>query len=319
MVLKRLEEIGERVRQLLRSYGFSVDVLSYPSDPSRRSIDVLAARENGISLFLKVTDDVAELPASEIRELRRASSVLDAKPLVVAEREAGRELDEIAAYERVGVYTVTSEGLRRVIEERVYVVRRQGRFYMRVDGEKLREIRERRGYSLGDVANLLGVSRRSVYMYEKGVTDIALEKALRLLEVFGEEVFKPIGILSDSNYPSPENPQARFDVREEEEVARILRAAGGRVVHMKHTAADLAASLGDHRSVILVEHGKHDDIEARSEEAIKLGRASGAELYAIVRSRSYVTDLEEQGYTVFHSAADLVKELKQIGLLGHHH
>ena len=310
MASRRVEELGERVQQVLRSYGFSVDVLSYPSDHSRRSIDVLATRENGLSLFLKVTEDVAELPAGEIRELRRASSVLDAKPLVVAEREAGQELDEIAAYERVGVYTVTSEGLRRVIEERVYVVRRQGRFYMRVDGAKLREARERMGYSLGDVASILGVSRRSVYMYERGVADITLEKALRLLEVFGDEVFKPIEILRDANYPAAEDPRGRYDVSEEERIAASLRAAGARVVHMRYTAADLAASIAGHRTVILVEHGRHDRIEERMEEAVKIGRATRAELYAVVRSREIAPELEQRGYTVFTDAAQLARELR---------
>ena len=309
-----VEELGERVQAILRSHGFRVEVLSYPVDHSRRSIDILARREGGPSVFIKVTEDAAALPATEVRELRRASAVLDAKPLMVADREAGQELDEIAAYERAGVYTVSSEGLRRVVsEEGVYVVRRQGRFYMRVNGERLREARERRGMSLGDLASLLGVSRRSVYMYERGASDIALDKAIRLLEVFGEEVFKPINILESSEYPALDEHRPRFDTAEEEALAAAAEAAGGRVVHMRYTAADMAVAVAEERSVIVVEHRRDTSIAVRAEEAAKIGRYTGSRLYALVRSRSEAGQLEDHGFTVYTSVAELAEELRRRG------
>ncbi len=305
-----IEELGERVQSILRRHGFEVEILSYPVEHSRRSIDMLAKREGEARIFIKVAEDAAALPASELRELRRASAVLSAKPLLVADSEAGEQIEDIVAYERVGVYTVSSEGLRRIVEgEGIYVVRRQGRFYMRIDGEKLREAREKKGYSLGDVAAILGVSRRSVYLYEHGSIDITLDKAIRLLEVFGEEVFKPIEILENSDYPVYDAGGQRCDTSNEAYVVEAARQAGAKVIHMKHTAADIAVATTASKAVILVDHGRRDNVEERAEEAAKIGRYADAELYALVESKTMKPDLEGKGFTVFVNPQELTAHL----------
>ncbi len=312
MVMQPLEELGETVQRILRSYNYSIDVLNYPTEHMRRSIDLLAYHSSGESLFIKIADDVSALPAHEVRELRRISVTLDAKPLLVAEREKGMELDDIVAYERAGVYTVTSEGLRRIISKvGIYVVRRQGRFYMRVDGRKLREARERKGYSLGDVASMLGVSRRSVYLYEKGVSDVSLEKALKLLEVFGDEIFEPYQITSLKQTVADSQAEVKCDSINEEYIARAMKESGAKIVHLKHTAADLAISLHERKAVILVEHSHRDNVGERAEDAAKIARHTGSKLYALLTYKGHGAsdELEELGFEIFTKASELVTTL----------
>ena len=66
-----------------------------------------------------------------------------------------------------------------------------GGFYASFDGEKNRAIREARGISLGQLAFISGVSRRTIRMYENGER-ASIEVAEKIVDFLGEEVLSPI-------------------------------------------------------------------------------------------------------------------------------
>ncbi|MEZ0318733.1 MAG: helix-turn-helix domain-containing protein [Pyrobaculum sp.] len=59
-----------------------------------------------------------------------------------------------------------------------------------IDGEKLRKAREAAGMSLGALAEELGVSRETVYRYERGEVEAPLRVVQKLIKLFGEDVFE---------------------------------------------------------------------------------------------------------------------------------
>ncbi len=306
-----ITRISETTISTLTARGYHTHVVSYPEDHRRRSIDLLAYRHDGKSLFLKIAVDLDDIPIHEIRELRRAGAVLGAKPLLIAKTEKGEELEDMVLYERSGVYAVNNEGLTLALEDQLYVVRRQGSYYMRVDGKKLRETREMKGYSLGDLAAILGVSRRSVYMYEKGIIDISLERALRLLDVLGEEVFKPIPVMNTDDYPSQEegSPRSRADNADERGIIQTIISSGGRAAHMRYTAADIAARIEDKNYIIVVDHGKRDPLVNRSSDAVKISVAAEAEAVAVTRNPEARNNLESMGFSIYSTGRELALEL----------
>ncbi|MEM4633325.1 MAG: helix-turn-helix domain-containing protein, partial [Pyrobaculum sp.] len=63
-----------------------------------------------------------------------------------------------------------------------------------IRGDKLRERRESADMSLGALANELGVTRETVYRYERGEIEAPLKIANKLIIMFGEDIIKKIDI-----------------------------------------------------------------------------------------------------------------------------
>ncbi len=302
-------ELLEATRRVLARSGYSVSLVNYPRQHEKRSIDVLATR-SGESILIKISTDIEDLNAREARELRRLSLVLGASPLLVALREHGEKLEDIVAYERYGVYALTPCGLEAALRNEVYVARRHGDFYMRIDGARLREARESRGMSLGDLASLVGVTRRSIYEYERSTMDVSLTVALRILDILGEEVFKPIPVISESGKLKqgrrPRRPSV--DNKLEASVVSMLQRRGAEVVHTRHTPVDIASKTPrDEKAVVVVEHSreKPGDIYDKCMEASKLASGVNAKAILLASKREISIDAEGLGMEVARRPEDV--------------
>jgi putative transcriptional regulator len=69
-----------------------------------------------------------------------------------------------------------------------------GGLYVNIDGEVLRDLREKRSMSLGDLGQVLGVSRRTISKYESGM-GTTLDVAIRIEEFFNTGVVKSINLI----------------------------------------------------------------------------------------------------------------------------
>lgn len=308
--MRSLDEVMWETIRTLQSHGYSVEKIVYPEDPRRRSIDIVASRSGGSPLLVKVVEDAASLQPREFRELRGCSLLLDAASLVVADRDGDTELDYMVAHERSGVYVVNTEGLEAALDNSIYVVKRQGNYYMRINGERLREERTRKGYSLGDLASLLSVSRRSVYMYEQEEVDVSLSTALKLMEIFGEEVFKPIPILGEK--PEPRRHMLVRHGSPHGDVGKALEAiarAGGDAVETKRIPPDVVARIGADKMLIVIERKRERRLEKRVYEAAKVASRVLARVIAITR-RSGASGLEEYGAQVYRGLEEFASEVE---------
>ncbi len=281
----RLEELVETVADVLRATGYRVERISYPDSHDKRSIDVVASGGRSEGLLVKVVNDVDDLSVTDLRELHGCSSALRVPGLIVAERDSGVEIDPVAAHEKMGTYAVSIEGLRAVLEIGVYVIRKHNNYYMRVDGKKLRMRRLERGYSLGDVASYLSVSRRSVYLYEQEESLVSLSVALKLMELFGEDIFKPFDIIEGQVHEESRRVYTAISQSSSRaQIARILSSLGYDVVATRRIPPDVVAGRGDRRRVIVVVEKKRDkNLERRIEEAEKVARQLRARIVAYVR------------------------------------
>jgi putative transcriptional regulator len=177
-----------RVREALTGAGF---YLSADSALRPLAFDIVARRD-GQLFIVKVLTNVDGLNEAVANELRTIAQFLDAVPLVIGERSSSRELEDGAVYLRYGVriltYQTISDYLAEGVEPLVYAA--PGGFYVNLDGERLRVLREERGLSLGDLAQAAGVSRRAIGMYEEGMGAM-VEVAQRLEEFLDEALVVP--------------------------------------------------------------------------------------------------------------------------------
>ena len=66
-----------------------------------------------------------------------------------------------------------------------------GGFYVNIDGEALHKARTNQGLSLGKLAEIAGVSRKAIQMYESGMSTM-IDIALRLEECLGIPLIQPM-------------------------------------------------------------------------------------------------------------------------------
>jgi putative transcriptional regulator len=160
-----------------------------------RSFDLIA-RKNGTMLVIKVVSHIDSVSEDVAFDLEIIARHLRGIPLIVGERARDADLERGAVYIRYGIYAVSAATLYDFFVEKIppLVYASPGGLYVNINGEALHEMRELRGMSLGDLAHLLGVSRRTISKYESGM-GTTLDIAIRIEEVFDAGVAESIDLL----------------------------------------------------------------------------------------------------------------------------
>jgi putative transcriptional regulator len=184
------ELLAEGVEEVLRQAGFSTSDRCYLRP---RSFD-LAARKGDLFLLLKILSNIDGLNASTAMEVRRLAKHLFASPLLIGEKTRDQHLERGAVYFRYGIPTLSLPTLADcIIDEALPLVyAAHGGLYVRIDGPRMRQIRLERGISLGALASELGVSRRTISKYEMENMDTSVDVAVKLEEIFAEELILPV-------------------------------------------------------------------------------------------------------------------------------
>ncbi|NOQ53787.1 MAG: transcriptional regulator [Thermoplasmata archaeon] len=181
MVVTRQLLISE-TRDLLVRSGFCA---SEPMDPWTAVFDLVARRDDQL-LIIKTYTNVDRLNAEGAGELRALAATLKAAPLVIGLKSSRSELEDGVLYIRQSVPIMTLGTLSDHLLEGVppFVYAGPGGKYVDIDGEVLAKTRLERGLSLSELADAAGVSRRSVQMYEQGMST-QVETAFRLEQFLG--------------------------------------------------------------------------------------------------------------------------------------
>lgn len=159
--------------------------------------DVFARREV-LLLLIKILANIDSMSECRAREMMNIAKMLSASPILIGSRTRNSNMGEGIVYERYGVPAVTPETFEDVLLNEIFpiILSARGGYYVRIDGALLGEIRRERGLSLGDIAENIGVSRRTVYQYEQGDAGAVFETALRLEDFLDAAIVKPIEIFA---------------------------------------------------------------------------------------------------------------------------
>lgn len=164
----------------------------------RSSCFDLAARKQSDLILLKILLNIDNFRELHAKELALLSLLFSASPLIVGEKTRKAPVEDGVVYERFSIPVVNYHTLREILYERLLplVYAKRGGLYSNIDGEKLKNARENKDLSLGDVAELIGVSRKAIYEYERSNMNSTIKTALRLEEVFDVPLTVPLNIFS---------------------------------------------------------------------------------------------------------------------------
>jgi len=193
-----------------------------------KSFDV-AARRGEDTLLLKILVNVDAFDAPTGAEMRRLGEYLGATPLVVGLRTRDEDLKPGVVYFRHGVPVLSPDTAMDLFVEEVppLIYAAPGGLYVNIDSEVLADVRERRDWSLGRLAQELGVSRRTVSKYEDGM-DASVEVASRLEDLFDAPLASPVDVFGGAEEvreaeDTPEDPAVDPD---DEPVVTVLTRVG---------------------------------------------------------------------------------------------
>lgn len=169
--------VVDSVLKILEKAGFEVTDLV---ETKPRCFEIIAKREENI-LLVKVLYNIDSLKPEIAEDMKSLSILLNASPIIIGERFKFSYLDRGVVYNRYDLPVINTATLYDLIIDRIppVIYSAPGGYYVKLDSEKIRDVWENLGISLGVLAKELGISRRGVKKYEEGV-DTSVENALKL-------------------------------------------------------------------------------------------------------------------------------------------
>ncbi|HIP24940.1 MAG TPA: transcriptional regulator [Archaeoglobus profundus] len=232
------------VIKILKKAGFKVtDVI----ETKPRCFDIVARKDDTV-LLLKVLYNIDSLKYEMAEEMKNIAKLLKASPIIIGERFKLNYLERGVVYNRYGLPAINTATFYDFIIEGIspIIYAGPGGYYVKLDSEKLREMREKLGISLGEMAKLLGVSRRTVKKYEEGI-DTSIETALKIEEILGTHVIKAIDILNfvkKNDVITGKEPEFS---EEEAKIVEQLKDIGVEVYPIKHAPFDIVSKADDEK------------------------------------------------------------------------
>lgn len=225
-------------------------------DVSRPYAYTLVARIADRRFIVKVAGEVEEVGGSSLRDIRILSALFGWPALGIASSARGSILPRGVVYQRESVNFVSLSTFVDFLEGRRPLFKHsRGRLTTEVDGEELRRRREELGLSLGALASELGVSRETLYRYERGEVEAPHRVAVRLARL-GINVLRGI----DLDRPS--------EVAREDLASREVSSGLYRLVDSHPDAVQLHEGRP-----LLVTYSRE-----KAEKTRELGEALGAEV-----------------------------------------
>jgi len=157
-----------------------------------------------------------------------------------------------------------------------FIMRDHSGLKAHLKGDRLKHIRECEGFSLNDIARKVGVSKRMIQKYETGESEITINKAFRIYDIFGHSVFDKVDVFEhkaelfhDLNtsiskkyfglgFDASDAHKAPFDVIAKLEKELILTQVGDK----SRSGLDSLSKLVDADKLVIFNKKKPKDIPA---------------------------------------------------------
>ena len=184
---KMLQEIDN----LLTSEGYKTSNIY-----DQGSFD-LVARKNLLILLLKTFLNIDSINEANAHEMKQLANIFRASPIIIGEKSRNGILEEGVIYERYDIPAISFETLKNMILYKEYpeILADRGGYFVKVDGNVIKQYREEYSLSLKDLADLAHVSRATMYKYENEIVRANTETAMILEEILNTKVTLDIDLL----------------------------------------------------------------------------------------------------------------------------
>ena len=284
----------EKVSIYLLKKGYTIKSLT------RTAFDIIARKEGQI-LLIKLLEDANAVSEEYTKEMMKVSDYIGGSPLVIAEK-AGAKLQANIVYSRFGIHCLNYNTFCACVDNKMpFIKRDHAGLKAQIIGDKLRQKMEEEGLSIGGLAQKLGVSRKMVQRYEKGEAEITINKALRLYDIFGHNVFDKVDVFSAKAH-QPALTASKSDI------AKKYGALGFEAAETKKVPFDVIARKD--KEIILTEIS-----DKASPQLNPLSKLIDADKLVIFKEKKPkekdMPALTKKEFLEFKKAEELIKFLKE--------
>jgi putative transcriptional regulator len=190
---------GENLKapeEVLKGAGFKVSerCLCRPS-----CFDYAASKGENV-ILVKVQLDIDNFSQGDSQELKLVAKSISASSILISEKAREKPLEDDTVYSRYDVLAVNPKTFENVVLHNTHplVQAGPGGYYVEIDWEAVKKRRQELGLSVGEMAEMVGISRRTIYGYERGMAKASVTVAYKLICALGIPVAKSIDIFEKS-------------------------------------------------------------------------------------------------------------------------
>lgn len=275
------------VEIVLKEAGFTVSQRCC----SRPSCFDFAARKNETLVFIKIHPDIGNISPMDPLELTVMSERVSASSLLISEKVREKPLEDDTVYSRYNVLAVTKKTFENIVLRKIYplIQAGPGGYYVEIDAEAIKRRRQELGLSIGELAQMMGTSRRTVYGYERGMAKASVSAAYNLICILGIPVAKPMNLFNESkNQPKCFLTTAKRAITKNKLLQKIFKKlAHYNVTAFKKAPFDFIINVQEGKMKIIggVANNKERELDRRVNEILSISSVVQAHPILITEGR----------------------------------
>ncbi len=152
----------------------------------------IMAQKDGKRIMIKFEKNIDGLQKSDANALHMLETFLDSQALVIGKNYKGKKLEDGTIFKRYGIGCISESTLGYLMEGRgLNNAKRFKKDVKTIDGLALRRLRKLVDSSMRELGEAIGISKDSIYRYEKGREDITAENLSKLENFFRSRLSYP--------------------------------------------------------------------------------------------------------------------------------
>lgn len=308
----------ETAGALLQQAGFTV---SEPCTSRPSCFDFAARREKSL-IFIKIQSDIGNMSLNDSQELGEIARNFSAASMLIGEEAREKPLEDDTIYRRYNILAVTARTFENVVLHNVrpLIQASPGGYYVEIDGEALKQRRQKMGLSVGEMADMVGMSRRTVYGYERGLAKASVSVAYNLIWTLGIPVAKPVDIFQESESRRKQCilTTARRVFAKSKFLNMILRRlAPLHVTSVKKAPFDFVLSVPEEKVLIIggVTNDREQELNRRIDEILSVSKIVKAHPILITETQGLqekdIQCISSEEFSKIQGPEDLIANFKQ--------
>jgi len=184
-----------QLKLILENNGFTIYLLK--SLKEKFCFDILAKNDASL-IVIKIISNIDNISEDLLDELKFFSKIVQAIPIIIGEKNRRSKLENNSIYIRKNLPIINFETFKLIIQEKVfpYILAKRGGGTIFLDGNRLRLMREGKEVSRKNFSDLIGITKRSLCSYERGVMRTSIETANKIKKFFDDTVIRKINIFN---------------------------------------------------------------------------------------------------------------------------
>lgn len=276
------KEMLDATEPIFEKAGFRIS-LRCRSRPS--CFDFVARRKNQLVL-MKAHVNIGSVSAEDASELKSISKWFSAASIFLGFKARDKPLEDDTVYSRYDIYTITPRTMEDVfLRQKLPLVEAgPGGYYISLDGDLIRKRREELGLSVGKMAGMMGISRRTLYGYEKGITKASVSTAYKLAWILGVPMAQPVNVFK----PKSEQAESGFFAAAKhmithhlclQKVVEKFTKSRLKIARTKRAPFDFIAHFPDEQLNVIggVADEGEKSVDQRAEEILSVSEVVGAQ------------------------------------------